>query len=127
MTKRQIPGAGGTGGPEGAKSDKTEDLASTEKTAQALAEKFSEVFSRPVPLKVGIFADILAATDISPEELTAFLLKWCGDPRYLGKIRAGKSRVDLQGRKAGTITEQEEDYAKLRAQEIFFAKRRNER
>ena len=123
MTKNQIPGAGGTGDSEEAKKSDNGRTLLPEIIAQSLAAQFPAAFARPVPLKVGIFADVLAATDITTEALTAFLLTWCGDPRYLAKIRAGKSRVDLQGRKAGTVTEQEEAYAKMRAQENFFAKR----
>jgi len=122
MNEKQIPRTGDAGDSEEARDDLR--LASTEKTARTLAGKFPAAFSRPVPLKVGIFADLIAASDITPEALTAFLLRWCGDARYLAKIRAGKSRVDLQGRKAGTITEQEESYAKMRAHEKFLSQRR---
>src|SRR4029079_5375176 len=122
MNEKQMPRTGDAGDSEEARDDLR--LASTEKTARTLAEKSPAAFSRPVPLKVGIFADLIAASDITPEALTALLLRWCGDARDIATISAGKSRVDLQGRKAGTITEQEESYAKMRAHEKFLSQRR---
>jgi sRNA-binding protein len=115
MTENQIPGAGGTGDSEEAKSNKTDGPLLTKKIAQALAEKFSKVFSRPVPLAIGIHAALAAALpEFTPEQISAFLREWCGDPKYLRRCRkAGRPRFNLAGQPEGAISEREANYAKL--------------
>jgi sRNA-binding protein len=51
-----------------------------------------------VPLKLGIFHDILAASpDIDPRALKAVLGRWCGNVRYQQKLTANAPRTGLDG------------------------------
>jgi len=117
IPKSEVPGDASAEDLSGVKNQDASLL--TENTKARLPALFPAAFSKPIPLKVGIFADLRAATDIAPDALTAFLMKWCGDARYLKNIRKGKSRIDLAGLPAGTVSQNEESHAKLRAQEVF--------
>jgi ProP effector len=51
---------------------------------------------------------------IAPIELANALRFYCGNSFYLGNTRTGTSRIDLDGKPAGIVTEQESQAAKAR-------------
>jgi len=87
-------------------------------TIALLAETFPKCFSiyegRRRPLKIGIRLDIQAALDgtITPTELHRALGVYCSNPAYLGALRKGAWRLDLDGKPVGTVTLDEEAHAK---------------
>jgi len=87
-------------------------------TIELLAETFPKCFSiyqeRRRQLKLGIHLDIQAALDgaVTPAELHRALGTYCSNPIYLGHMRKGAWRLDLNGEPAGTVTADEEAHAK---------------
>lgn len=85
---------------------------------ELLAERFPKTFwmleARRRPLKIGVHHDILAALNgaIEPVELSIALRWYCGSKGYLANVLTGAWRLDLDGMPAGTITREEERYAK---------------
>jgi ProP effector len=83
-----------------------------------LAELWPKCFSvyegRRRPLKLKIHLDIQAALDgaITPAELHKALGMYCSNPVYLGHIRTGARRLDLDGNPAGVVTADEEAHAR---------------
>jgi ProP effector len=81
---------------------------SARKAIEILAERFPKCFfvyeTRRQPLKVGIFADLLATGILSKEELHAALHHYCGNSVYRSRLIAGTPRVDLDGNAAGVVT-----------------------
>ncbi len=71
-----------------------------------LAEKYPHLFLIPVPLKIGIRADLLAAPDraFSGATLASFLHKWVGSPAYCERLRVAKFRYDLAGNMVDVVT-----------------------
>jgi ProP effector len=92
---------------------------------ELLAETFPNAFAvwerRRRPLKVGIHDDILVKLGgtIAPQELSIALCFYTANAGYLTALRTGTPRVDLDGSPAGTVTESESDFAKVK-----LAKRR---
>lgn len=77
------------------------------------------------PLKLGIARDLkVGARELSLYDVRQFLRDYCQGRRYLESLVAGAERVDLDGKPAGTVSQEEAAHAvaKLRAQ-----KRNNER
>ena len=66
------------------------------------------------PLKLNIHLDIQAALDsaITPAELHRALGTYCSNPIYLGTLRKGAWRLDLNGEPAGVVTADEEAHAR---------------
>jgi sRNA-binding protein len=89
-----------------------------------LAEAFPKTFfvyqEHRHPLKLGIDLDILAAlaSAIPPAELHRALGFYCSNPSYLGRLREGTSRLDLDGKPAGVVTADEEALARARLASI---------
>ena len=82
-----------------------------------LTERFPQCFSVDgprKPLKVGIYADIVAALDgaVTPEQLRRGLAAYTGVAGYLRGIVPGASRFDLDGKAAGVVTFEEAAAAK---------------
>jgi ProP effector len=76
-----------------------------------LQKRFPKAFpknpSPKVPLKIGIFEDLLAqATELalSETELRAAIKIWCRGSRYWTSMVAGAVRVDLSGEEAGRVS-----------------------
>src|SRR5262249_14139054 len=84
-----------------------------------LAETFPKAFfvyqERRRPLKLGIHLDILAVLDgvITPAELHRALGFYCSNPSYLGHLRKGAWRIDLDGKPAGAVSDDEAAHAKI--------------
>jgi len=61
-----------------------------------------------VPLKVGIFNDLLAHVNelaLTETELRDALQTWCRGARYWACLTQGARRLDLAGQEAGQVTE----------------------
>jgi ProP effector len=82
-----------------------------------LAEKWPCCFSIPGsrrrPLKLGIREDVLAALDgaIAAGKVSAALRWYVSSPEYQRRLVHGTWRVDLNGRPAGTVSEEDEAHA----------------
>lgn len=74
--------------------------------AAHLADKYPHIFLIAVPLKVGIRADLMAASDrqFSSNALASFLHKWVASPAYCERLRASKFRYDLDGNICDIVT-----------------------
>ena len=83
-----------------------------------LAEKWPCCFSIPYsqrrPLKLGIREDVLAALDgaISAGKVSAALRWYVSSPEYQRRLLHGAWRVDLNGRPAGTVSQEDEAHAR---------------
>jgi ProP effector len=90
-----------------------ESAAQAVQTIAILAERFPAAFivyaRRRKPLKLGIFDDLLAATagSIPPDALKAALQRYT---RHFGYL-PGATRIDLDGKPAGTVTAEEAAWA----------------
>ena len=84
-----------------------------------LAEKwpscFSIIESGRRPLKLGIRDDVLAALDgaISAGKVSAALRWYVSSPEYQRRLLHGAWRVDLNGRPAGTVSQEDEAHARV--------------
>ena len=94
-------------------------------TIELLCDRFPETFSRrePQPLKVGVHADLLAALDgmVEPRDLKSALAGYTSSARYLRTLSAGASRIDLDGKPAGTVAPEVEAVAKAKLAEVAKA------
>ena len=97
----------------------------TERRKEALAflcEALPKCFSteNPKPLKIGILEDVAAElgkeAPYSKTRLRRAIQFYCGSNKYLKATANGGHRVDLDGKKAGEITQAQQDYA-TKAQE----------
>ena len=86
-----------------------------------LCERFPQTFSRraPKPLKVGVYADILAALGdtVQLRDLKSALGAYTSNARYLRALTGGAPRIGLDGKPAGTVTPEEEAVARRRLAE----------
>ena len=89
-----------------------------------LCESFPQTFSRsgqhPRPLKVGVYADALAALGgaIPARDLKSALRAYTSRASYLHALTAGAPRVGIDGEPAGAVTPDEEAVAKARLAEL---------
>jgi hypothetical protein len=126
--QRSSPSAGGTGAREVKPENISDDLPNKspdgsprllpDQVIAILAQRFPAAITvkgRRRPLKVGIFNDIIAAVggDVAEVAIAAALKKYVGSVAYLRRVRAGKPRFGLDGNPAGTVTKQEEEFAKV--------------
>jgi ProP effector len=90
-----------------------------------LCDRFPQTFSRrgPRPLKIGIYADVLAALSdaTAPRDLKSALRAYTSNAGYLRALSAGAPRVGLDGNQAGTVTVQDEAVAKERLSDLAKA------
>jgi len=93
-----------------------------------LVELYPKAFAiyqeRRRPLKLGVHLDLQAALDgvITVPELHRALGFYCSNPSYLGRLREGTPRLDLDGMPAGTVTIDEEALARARLARIKVKK-----
>ena len=89
------------------------------------AERYPHAFAvyeaRRHPLKMGIYDDI---EDFDRRELALALMIYKNSFGYLTQMRDGAVRVDLDGRPAGSVTEEEEQVAKRLVKERLTRMRR---
>jgi len=75
-----------------------------------LCERFPKCFvlyeARRRPLKIGTDKDILAALDgaVTPDELSKALCLYVINKTYRARLKAGATRIDLDGNPAGIVT-----------------------
>ena len=92
-----------------------------------LAELYPACFDweNPRPLKIDIHKPMIRAGH-DREAVKRALAAYCTAPRYRETLRAGASRIDLQGQPAGVVTEKEAAHARLvstpRAERIAAAR-----
>ena len=95
--------------------------ARTAAVIKSLCERFPQTFSRhsPRPLKVGVYADALAALGdtVQLRDLKSALGAYTSNARYLRALTTGAPRIGLDGKPAGTVTPEEEAVAKKRLSE----------
>ena len=88
---------------------------------ELLCERFPQTFNRggPQPLKVGVYADALAALGdtVQLRDFKSALGAYTSNARYLRALSAGACRVGLDGKPAGTVTPEDEAVAKKRLAE----------
>jgi len=93
-------------------------------TIVLLAETFPRCFSvyqeRRYPLKLGIHLDIEAALNgtIATAEIYRALRRYCSNPSYLGRLCKGAERLDLDGKPAGAVSDDEAARARARLARI---------
>jgi ProP effector len=89
---------------------------------ELLCDRFPQTFSRrdARPLKIGVHADLLAALDgaVEPRNLKSALAGYTSSARYLRTLSAGASRIDLDGKPAGTVAPEVAAVAKVRLAEL---------
>src|SRR6516164_8596469 len=100
---------------------KTARRARTAAIIELLCDRFPQTFNRngPRPLKVGVYADVLAALGdaVQPRDLQSALRAYTSNARYLRALSAGACRVGLDGGPAGTVTPEDEAVARRRLAE----------
>jgi ProP effector len=85
-----------------------------------LSSRFPKTFfvqeSERQALKLGIRHDVLAAlgAEIDAKELGIALRVYTASRNYLGRLRLGAQRLDLDGNVAGTVTAEEAAHAQQR-------------
>ena len=86
------------------------------KMMRALCESFPAAFnlSRPKPLKLHIDKDLLASGRLSQDVIGQGLACYTGRSRYLDSLIVGATRIDLEGKPAGTVSERHAGAAKHR-------------
>ena len=86
------------------------------KMMRALCESFPAAFnlSRPKPLKLHIDRDLLASGGLSQDVIGQGLACYTGRSRYLDSLTVGATRIDLEGKPAGTVSEHHAGEAKHR-------------
>jgi sRNA-binding protein len=86
------------------------------KMMRALCESFPAAFnvSRPKPLKLHIDKDLLASGGLSQDVIGQGLACYTGRSRYLDSLTVGATRIDLEGKPAGTVSERHAGDAKHR-------------
>jgi ProP effector len=92
---------------------------------KSLCERFPQTFNRngPRPLKVGVYADALAALGdaVQPRDLKSALGAYTSNAGYLRALAAGACRVGLDGKPTGTVSPEDEAAAKERLAELAKA------
>jgi ProP effector len=91
-------------------------------TLDLLRTRYPHCFNSedPRPLKVGIGQDLRNAL---PEEVSLPILHdalafYVGHPHYLGRVKAGAVRIDLDGNPAGLVQPDEAEYAAKRLERL---------
>jgi ProP effector len=99
-------------------------LNSSKEVIAFLAERFPHCFSaegEARPLKIGIFQDLVARVEgemnLSKTQLRSALRLYTSSWRYLYGIKAGATRVDLDGNACGVLDEQHVEHARKQLEE----------
>ncbi|HAZ54834.1 MAG TPA: RNA chaperone ProQ [Franconibacter helveticus] len=99
-------------------------LNSSKEVIAFLAERFPQCFSaegEARPLKIGIFQDLVARVEgemnLSKTQLRSALRLYTSSWRYLHGIKAGATRVDLDGNPCGELDEQHVEHARQQLEE----------
>ena len=99
-------------------------LNSSKEVIAFLAERFPQCFSaegEARPLKIGIFQDLVARVEgemnLSKTQLRSALRLYTSSWRYLHGIKAGATRVDLDGNPCGELDDQHVEHARQQLEE----------
>ncbi|WP_276640782.1 RNA chaperone ProQ [Siccibacter turicensis] len=99
-------------------------LNSSKEVIAFLAERFPRCFSaegEARPLKIGIFQDLVTRVEgelnLSKTQLRSALRLYTSSWRYLYGIKAGATRVDLDGNPCGELEEQHVEHARQQLEE----------
>ncbi|HBX15115.1 MAG TPA: RNA chaperone ProQ [Leclercia adecarboxylata] len=99
-------------------------LNSSKEVIAFLAERFPQCFSaegEARPLKIGIFQDLVERVEgemnLSKTQLRSALRLYTSSWRYLYGIKAGATRVDLDGNSCGVLDEQHVEHARKQLEE----------
>lgn len=99
-------------------------LNSSKEVIAFLSERFPHCFSaegEARPLKIGIFQDLVARVEgemnLSKTQLRSALRLYTSSWRYLYGIKAGATRVDLDGNPCGVLDEQHVEHARKQLEE----------
>ncbi|MEI2264175.1 RNA chaperone ProQ [Erwinia sp. CGal63] len=99
-------------------------LNSSKEVIAFLAERFPQCFSaegEARPLKIGIFQDLVdrvqGEMNLSKTQLRSALRLYTSSWRYLYGIKAGATRVDLDGNACGVLDEQHVEHARKQLEE----------
>ena len=99
-------------------------LNSSKEVIAFLAERFPHCFSaegEARPLKIGIFQDLVERVqgemNLSKTQLRSALRLYTSSWRYLYGIKAGATRVDLDGNACGVLDEQHVEHARKQLEE----------
>lgn len=99
-------------------------LNSSKEVIAFLAERFPQCFSaegEAKPLKIGIFQDLVdrvqGEMNLSKTQLRSALRLYTSSWRYLYGIKAGATRVDLDGNACGVLDEQHVEHARKQLEE----------
>ena len=99
-------------------------LNSSKEVIAFLAERFPHCFSaegEARPLKIGIFQDLVERVEgemsLSKTQLRSALRLYTSSWRYLYGIKAGATRVDLDGNPSGVLDEQHVEHARKQLEE----------
>ncbi len=117
--------------------ENNEKLKNSKELIAYLCERFPACFildGEAKPLKIGIFQDLAErlADDakVSKTLLRSALRQYTSSWRYLHGVKAGATRVDLDGNEAGVLTEEHVTHAKQALKEskdkVFATRRRPE-
>ena len=117
--------------------ENNEKLKNSKELIAYLCERFPTCFildGEAKPLKIGIFQDLAErlAEDpkVSKTLLRSALRQYTSSWRYLHGVKAGATRVDLDGNEAGILTEEHVTHAKQALKEskdkVFASRRRPE-
>jgi ProP effector len=96
------------------KSQQSKTLAVIIQLAEAFPKCFFVLEYRRRPLKIGISTDLIAKVAIPPKELARAMGLYCRSDHYLGRMRKGAWRLDLDGNVTGEVTAEEEQHAKAK-------------
>ncbi|WP_417614387.1 RNA chaperone ProQ [Oceanisphaera sp.] len=99
--------------------ENSEKLKNSKEVIAYLAERFPQCFiatGEAKPLKIGIFQDLASRLGEDPKVsktlLRTALRQYTSSWRYLHGLKAGQSRVDLDGEPCGELTQEHVDHAK---------------
>ena len=99
--------------------ENSEKLKNSKEVIAYLAERFPQCFiatGEAKPLKIGIFQDLAGRLGEDPKVsktlLRTALRQYTSSWRYLHGLKAGQSRVDLDGEPCGELTQEHVDHAK---------------
>jgi ProP effector len=115
--------------------ENTEKLKTTKEVIAYVAECFPKCFTlegEAKPLKIGIFQDLAERLDNDPKvsktQLRQALRQYTSSWRYLHGVKAGATRVDLDGNDCGVLEEEHVEHAKkaLAESKARVAERRKE-
>lgn len=87
-----------------------------DKIIRSLADQFPKTFfvvaQYRLPLKLKIIDDLVKETDLDREALEQVLGWYCNHFAYRSSLLVGRARIDLDGKKAGSVTLKEQEDAR---------------